>query len=352
MLDFFEQLGRQIHPIPAVLAETFISLNACRKLEGIRFRGCANLLQVWALSHFWKIPTLVLPNMSSLNFSPLREFLAKEWPEIKMSKWVDIFKDRRDEEIVWRVPWLGRTKILYKCGDYDYLMLLGVWGGIGCAPLLVSRQFVHVIAGLNTSEFEFLNEFRTKVQIINDSWKHCYFMGLAFDPKQMFTPDYDFWRHARVNDKLLLPSTGETKSLQEHLKVVPSEADILRNELKRAKDKIEALQTKHGRDLYDAGLDVDKARGETEQLRKMYDKLEKKYMIQNAYFLKFQTTVRNADLRKTPKQWEEDIKQAVAEERERGRREVKALLHGRGRRTIVRSALMSCNAYLMRQVRS
>ncbi|KAL4377950.1 hypothetical protein GQ457_02G023960 [Hibiscus cannabinus] len=124
MLDFFEQLGRQINPIPAVLAETFISLNACQKLEGIRFRGCAHLLQVWALSHFWKIPTLVLPNMSSPNFSPLREFLAKEWPEIKRSKWVDIFKDRRYEEIVWRVPWLGRTKILYKCGDYDYLMLL------------------------------------------------------------------------------------------------------------------------------------------------------------------------------------------------------------------------------------
>ncbi|KAL4326397.1 hypothetical protein GQ457_11G025490 [Hibiscus cannabinus] len=167
MLDFFEQLGRQINPIRAVLAETFISLNACRKLEGIRFRGCAHLLQVWALSHFWKIPTLVLPNMSSPNFSPLREFLAKEWPEIKRGKWVDIFKDRRDEEIVWRVPWLGRTKILYKCGDYNYLMLLGVWGGIGCTPLLVSRQygsrqFVPVTAGLNTTEFEFLNEFRTK----------------------------------------------------------------------------------------------------------------------------------------------------------------------------------------------
>ncbi|KAL4362152.1 hypothetical protein GQ457_04G014110 [Hibiscus cannabinus] len=83
MLVFFEQLGRQINHVPAVLAETFISLNACRKLE------------------------------------------AKEWPEIKRSKWVDIVKGRRDEEIVWRVPWLGHTKILYKCGDYDYLMLLG-----------------------------------------------------------------------------------------------------------------------------------------------------------------------------------------------------------------------------------
>ncbi|KAL4302828.1 hypothetical protein GQ457_10G013380 [Hibiscus cannabinus] len=55
---------------------------------------------VWALSHFWKIPTLVLSNMSSPNFSPLREFLAKEWPKIKRSKWVDIFKDCHDEEIV------------------------------------------------------------------------------------------------------------------------------------------------------------------------------------------------------------------------------------------------------------
>ncbi|KAL4360959.1 hypothetical protein GQ457_04G018900 [Hibiscus cannabinus] len=200
MLDFFEQLGRQINLVPAVLAETFISLNACRKLEGKRFKGCSQMLQVWALSHFSKIPTLALPNMSSPNFSPLREFLAKEWSKIKRRKWVDIFKDHRDEEIVWR-------------------------GGIGYGPLLVSRQygsrqFVLVTAGLNTSEFEFLNEFRTKVQTINDLWKHCYFKGLAFDPKQMFTPDYDFWRHARVNDKHSLPSTRETKSLEEHLKVV------------------------------------------------------------------------------------------------------------------------------------
>ncbi|KAL4278562.1 hypothetical protein GQ457_03G022650 [Hibiscus cannabinus] len=73
-----------------------------------------------------EILTLVLPNIPSLNFSPLREFLAKEWPKIKRSKWVDIFKDRRDERIVWRT--------------------------------------------------------------INDSWKLCYFMGLAYDKERMFTP--------------------------------------------------------------------------------------------------------------------------------------------------------------------
>ncbi|KAL4387376.1 hypothetical protein GQ457_09G011320 [Hibiscus cannabinus] len=83
MLDFFEQLKMGINSVLVVLVETFISLNACRELEGVRFKGCAHLLQVWALN---------------LN----------------------------DEEIVWRVPWLGRAIVLYKCGDYDWLMLIGV----------------------------------------------------------------------------------------------------------------------------------------------------------------------------------------------------------------------------------
>ncbi|KAL4382895.1 hypothetical protein GQ457_15G021120 [Hibiscus cannabinus] len=53
----------------------------------------------------------------------------------------------------------SRTFVMRRlCGEYP-----GVWGGIGCAPLLVSRkygsrQFVPIIVGLNTSEFEFLNE--------------------------------------------------------------------------------------------------------------------------------------------------------------------------------------------------
>ncbi|KAL4384386.1 hypothetical protein GQ457_15G013590 [Hibiscus cannabinus] len=149
-------------------------------------------------------------------------------------------------------------------------------------------------------------ESRNKVQTIIDSGKNFYFMGLAYYRDRMFTPEYDFWRHAKVNEKVPLPSTAETKSLEEYLKVVPSEANILRNKLKRAEAEIKALQGKHERDLNNASLDVEKARGETKQVRKMYEKMEKNYEIQNVDLIKFQTIFRNVDLRKNPKQWEEE----------------------------------------------
>ncbi|MBA0785763.1 hypothetical protein Gotri_006829 [Gossypium trilobum] len=32
-------------------------------------------------------------------------------------------------------------KILYRCGNFDWVPLLGIWGAIGYAPLLVLRQY-------------------------------------------------------------------------------------------------------------------------------------------------------------------------------------------------------------------
>ncbi|KAK8684181.1 hypothetical protein V6N13_040212 [Hibiscus sabdariffa] len=66
ILDLFNQLEHGINPVPAILAETFISLNACRELEGGRFRGCAPLLMVWIKSHFWKTPRTILPEVETI----------------------------------------------------------------------------------------------------------------------------------------------------------------------------------------------------------------------------------------------------------------------------------------------
>ncbi|MFQ6668844.1 hypothetical protein Gotur_034337 [Gossypium turneri] len=45
----------------------------------------------------------------------------------------------QDEDIEWRAPWLIPDEILYRCRDFDWVPLLGIWGAIGYAPLLVSR---------------------------------------------------------------------------------------------------------------------------------------------------------------------------------------------------------------------
>ncbi|KAK5825503.1 hypothetical protein PVK06_020343 [Gossypium arboreum] len=50
--DLFDHVGKQNTPVPAILAETFRSLSACRRAGEGRFIGCAQLLLVWLYSHF------------------------------------------------------------------------------------------------------------------------------------------------------------------------------------------------------------------------------------------------------------------------------------------------------------
>ncbi|MBA0700884.1 hypothetical protein Goari_005447, partial [Gossypium aridum] len=50
--DLFDRLDKRATPIPAILVETFRSLNACRRAGEGRLIGCVQLLLAWFHSHF------------------------------------------------------------------------------------------------------------------------------------------------------------------------------------------------------------------------------------------------------------------------------------------------------------
>ncbi|MFQ6662529.1 hypothetical protein Gotur_030346 [Gossypium turneri] len=77
VVDFFKKLRQGINPVPTILAETFRSLNACRKKGEGRFIGCAQLLNVWIFSHFWKVERTPF-HMFSKIFAPLEAHLEKD----------------------------------------------------------------------------------------------------------------------------------------------------------------------------------------------------------------------------------------------------------------------------------
>ncbi|MBA0574918.1 hypothetical protein Golob_024611, partial [Gossypium lobatum] len=78
--DLFDQLDKGITPVPAILAETFRSLNACQRAgEAI----------------------------------PMRD-------NISVEKWMAILQNLQEEDIEWRVPWLLPDEILYRYGDFDW----------------------------------------------------------------------------------------------------------------------------------------------------------------------------------------------------------------------------------------
>ncbi|KAG8492229.1 hypothetical protein CXB51_009894 [Gossypium anomalum] len=139
VVDFFERLKQGVNPVPTILAETFRSLNSCRKMGKGRFIRCAQLLNVWILSHFWKVERTPF-HMFSKTFSPLEAYLKKEWPkEVTEEQWVSVFQNLRTEDITWRAPWIRPSVLLYRVGDRDWIPLLRLWGGVGYAPLLVQR---------------------------------------------------------------------------------------------------------------------------------------------------------------------------------------------------------------------
>ncbi|MBA0766622.1 hypothetical protein Gotri_015648, partial [Gossypium trilobum] len=37
----------------------------------------------------------------------------------------------QEEDVEWRSPWMIPDEILYRCGDFDRVPLLGIWGAIG-----------------------------------------------------------------------------------------------------------------------------------------------------------------------------------------------------------------------------
>ena len=52
IVDLIEQVNNQVNPVPAIITETFRSLNYCRRNCEGSFVGCAQLLYIWIRSHF------------------------------------------------------------------------------------------------------------------------------------------------------------------------------------------------------------------------------------------------------------------------------------------------------------
>ncbi|MBA0879627.1 hypothetical protein Goshw_012918 [Gossypium schwendimanii] len=89
--DLFDQLDKRVTPVPVILAETFRSLNECRRAGEGRFIGCAQLILAWFHSHFWKVDK-VSYRVFSESYSSLKEIVATSMrDDISEEKWMAIF---------------------------------------------------------------------------------------------------------------------------------------------------------------------------------------------------------------------------------------------------------------------
>ncbi|KAA3479840.1 coiled-coil domain-containing protein 102A-like protein [Gossypium australe] len=205
-----DRLDKGVTLVPAILAETFRSLNACRRAGEGRFIGCAQLLLVWFHSHLWKVDR-VSYRVFSKNYSPLKELAATlRKDDISEENWIALLQNLQEEDVEWRAPWLVPDEILYRCGSFDWVPLLGIWGAVGYAPLLMLRQyrsklFIPATHGLAQCEFTYRGDnYKKRVKGISNAWNQTSRMKrVAVGP--MTTLEYDVWQSRRINDNIPRP---------------------------------------------------------------------------------------------------------------------------------------------------
>ncbi|KAL1156564.1 hypothetical protein V6Z11_A08G099700 [Gossypium hirsutum] len=252
VIDLFDRFEKGITPVLAILAETFKSLSSCRKTGKGRFIGCAQLLMAWFHGHFWKVDK-VSYRVFSEGYFPLKEEAAIQRREdILEEKWMDILQNLKERDIEWRAYWMVPNDIMYRCGNFDWVPLLGIWGATGYTPLLAlrqykSRQFVPTTYGLAQSEFSFKGaHYKKRVRELSDAWKQtCWMKRLAVG--SMVTPEYSEWFKKRINDNIPRPSLENARPIREQLHVAPSELEIIRQDFEKKNSefgkKIKYLKT-------------------------------------------------------------------------------------------------------------
>ncbi|MBA0818008.1 hypothetical protein Gohar_019815 [Gossypium harknessii] len=50
-----------------------------------------------------------------------------------------IFQNLQEDDVEWKARWMVPDEILYRCGDFYWIPLLGIWGAVRYTPLLVLR---------------------------------------------------------------------------------------------------------------------------------------------------------------------------------------------------------------------
>ena len=102
-------------------------------------------------------------------------------------------------EIVWLTPWMPHVFLLYGCGDKPWVQLLGLWGVVSYAPLMVVRQlggkqFVPATAGLTQLEFSYDDPMASKeIDRIVKSWKQIFRVNTGLVGNKV-TMKYAVWK--------------------------------------------------------------------------------------------------------------------------------------------------------------
>ncbi|EOY21227.1 Uncharacterized protein TCM_012615 [Theobroma cacao] len=185
-------------------------------------------------------------------------------------------------EVTWRAPWMPHHPVLYKCGNEPWVPLMGPWGAISYAPIMVRRQFgseqfVPMTHRLNTLEFAYGEPgFLKRIEEIAQAWKKTSRVDQGRYTDEV-TTRYQIWHDQRVKD-MVYPKED---ALRGPVDPEPRDA-LLESELARKKSEVENASWKQRYE--DLQKECEKMKREVSEQRKKVRKMEGKYESLNDKF--------------------------------------------------------------------
>ena len=125
----------------------------------------------------------------------------------------------------------------------------------------------------------------------------------------MTTSEYNEWYVRRINDNIPGPSSENSQSIEEHLRVIPSELEIIKQDLERRNAELEKKIEQREEEKVNLKLDIDVQKQETEGLRKGKRKVEEDLNSLKTDYKRLRLSVRTAGLGKTSEQWRQEIQE-------------------------------------------
>ncbi|MFQ6657516.1 hypothetical protein Gotur_027154 [Gossypium turneri] len=115
----------------------------------------------------------------------------------------------------------------------------------------------------------------------------------------MITPEYNEWWVKRINDNTPKSNQENSQSIEEYLRVVPSELEIIRQDFERRNADLEKKIEQIEEEKMNLRLDIDVQKIETEKLRKGKNKAEEELDSLKADYKKLRLLMRTVELGKT-----------------------------------------------------
>ncbi|MBA0881304.1 hypothetical protein Goshw_001616 [Gossypium schwendimanii] len=125
----------------------------------------------------------------------------------------------------------------------------------------------------------------------------------------MMTPEYNEWWVRRINDNISEPSHENSQLIEEHLLVVPSELQIIKQDFERRNAELEKKIEQMEEEKMNLRLDADVQKLKVKRLRKGKVKAKEDLDSLETDYKKLRLSMRTAGLGKTLKQWREKIQE-------------------------------------------